>query len=1562
MKRQWKLRLQRWLGQGSKQPVRRRLLTLEHLEDRSLPSVNGPFQHVLLLSVDGLHAADVADPTLQGSLPTIQSLQQQGVTYTNASTTTPSDSFPGTLSYLTGAGPGTTGVYYDDTYSRTLLPPLATGGGSTPGTEAAYFENLDKNSALISGGGNFDASSIDANQLPRDPKTGQPVYPNQFLQTNTTINTIFDVAHDAGLYTAFSDKHPAYQIANGTDPNAINDFYGPEINSTTALLDTTTGKTVNADALLNRNTQPAQGLTIAQGYNASVFAAGPAGATQPDSITVDGLNVYVGYQNGAAKDGSSGSSTIAQFTMAPATSPNNGTKGHWAVSQTWTLPGHIDGLKVDPNTHRIWALENEDANPRLFVIDPVNNTVTEYSIASVNHGGGFDDIAFSGGNVYLTASNPTNTTPNTDPAVVQVTLSGTTAMTTPILNGNAMATDVTTGKQVTLNLTDPDSMTTAPNGDLILTSQADNELVDIHNPGTAGQTVQLLPLSDANKNPVSVDDTLLNPGAVGEMLLTDQKTGIIYQVTVPAGSSFQAFSAAQDLGQLGTTDFATGLFTPVISGLGSPRGLAFLNAGPYADLSQYKLVDASTDPAGASDPNLINDTTHNVLLTEKYDDLKVQAIVNEIDGQPSHTSPRITNPQVPAIFGMNFQAVSVAQKYYHGGINLVGGAEMPSDVLQAALQHTDASIGRIVQELKNQNLYDSTLLVTTAKHGQDPRVGDGQLIKDNVFTNLISKAGVKVAQQTADDAALIWLADQKQTDKAADALEFFRTHGTIDVFDQGVKSTVPASDVINQILSGEALQDSNLGNPRKDATTPDIIITLKPGFILVGNPNNFQFKRAEHGGFSPDDFHDALIVSSGGLDQSVQGTQVNDPVQTTQIAVTALRALGLDPEKLRGAEIEGTLQLPGLKLEAVSDRHEDGQAGLQQIHHFVVIYQENWSFDALYGSFPGANGIANASATSLSQIDRLGGAPYTSQLGQPFDLSVKGPALTTPPQPINNNVSPSVIDSRFPAGLDTLHPYDLGNVLSPADKTGDIVHRFFQEQSQINHGAQNGYLTWSDNPGLDMSYFNATNLPEGQLAQQYTMDDNFFHAAFGGSFLNHQFLVSAAAPVYPNAPSSLQATVDANGQLVLNPNGTIKHDGNVTAAGSASFGDPGQTYNNTYAINTIFSPNLVPDFFGPVTPSNAFKLLPSINDSNPNSPNYQPNIGDSLDKADISWKWYSGGWDNALAASPSNPSNHNAVPSPDPADPNFQWHHQPLAYYDNFAPWLPNGQRNPLSAAHLQDETNFFSDLSNGDLPAVSFIKPIGENNEHPGYADVLQGQQHVADIVHAIQNSPDWAHTAIIITYDENGGRWDHVSPPDANGIWGDGTRVPAIVISPFARQGYVDHEQHDTLSILKTIDQRFGLAPLNDLVARASSLADDFVAPPNGQGDHDHGGQGENGGESSEDQDEGGSDHGDQGGSGEQHQEQHQEQSIPFIVSSDGNGGVVPVNAQESQSHGQSSDQGSAAAVQGGTGQGRSGSQRHAHDRQHHGHSHGDSVLSRIAVDSVFSQDPLAPAGARA
>src|SRR5882762_734527 len=488
---------------------------------------------------------------------------------------------------------------------------------------------------------------------------------------------------------------------------------------------------------------------------------------------------------------------------------------------------------------------------------------------------------------------------------------------------------------------------------------------------------------------------------------------------------------------------------------------------------------------------------------------------------------------------------------------------------------------------------------------------------------------------------------------------------------------------------------------------------------------------------------------------------------------------------------------------------------LLTIKHIVVIYQENWSFDSLYGLFPGANGLAQSSSTSLNQTDRFD-QPLSAQTGQPFSLVSGSLTLTTPPQPINAGQ----IDTRFTAGLDTLLPYDVlkNSTLQANDTTGDLVHRYWHEQSQIDHGAMDWFVTWSDNPGLTMSFFDATNMPEGLLAQKYTMDDNFFHAAFGGSFLNHQFLVAAAAPVYPNAPVALQATLDTDGQLLVNPTtGKIVHDGTITPIGGPSFTVAGATFDKNYAVNTIFSTNLVPTF----STVGSTALLPSQNDSDPSDTTrpFIPTIGERLSAKHVSWKWYSGGWDNALASTAVNPANNGVVPPNAPVDPLFQWHHQPFAFYDNYAP-LKNGVRNPVSAAHLQDENNFFKDLQSERLPAVSFIKALGPDNEHPGYAGLLQGQQHVADLVNAVKDSDYWEDSLIIVTYDEHGGRWDHVTPPNNNGIWGDGSRVPGIIIGPLAKRHFVDHTQYDTLSILKTIEERFGLKPLSELDAHATSL----------------------------------------------------------------------------------------------------------------------------------------------
>jgi phospholipase C len=336
----------------------------------------------------------------------------------------------------------------------------------------------------------------------------------------------------------------------------------------------------------------------------------------------------------------------------------------------------------------------------------------------------------------------------------------------------------------------------------------------------------------------------------------------------------------------------------------------------------------------------------------------------------------------------------------------------------------------------------------------------------------------------------------------------------------------------------------------------------------------------------------------------------------------------------------------------------------------------------------------------------------------------------------------------------------------PADQTtGDIIHRYYHEQLQIDSGRMDKFVTWSDNGGLVFSYIDATNMPEGQLAQQYTICDNFFHSAFGGSFLNHQFLIAAAPPTWPNAPAD----------AISNPDPNNLNDARVTPDG--------------FAVNTAYTVNAP----HPASITNPAELVPLQTN---------PTIGDRLTAKGISWKWYSGGWNDALAGNP---------------DPLFQFHHQPFAYYANYA----DGTQ--AKADHLQDEQNFFDDLAANNLPSVCFIKPLGPDNEHPGYANLAQGQMHVAQIVQMVQASPIWKDAVIIITYDENGGRWDHVPPPVID-AFGPGTRVPTIIISRFAKKHFVDHTQYETVSILKLIEERFGLDPLSDRDANAADLSHAF------------------------------------------------------------------------------------------------------------------------------------------
>ena len=372
-------------------------------------------------------------------------------------------------------------------------------------------------------------------------------------------------------------------------------------------------------------------------------------------------------------------------------------------------------------------------------------------------------------------------------------------------------------------------------------------------------------------------------------------------------------------------------------------------------------------------------------------------------------------------------------------------------------------------------------------------------------------------------------------------------------------------------------------------------------------------------------------------------------------------------------------------------------------------------------------------------------------------------------------------EMHIPAGLPN-KPFALDPYLGVGQQTStDLTTNFYSEQEQIDDGKMDLFVAKDGAKGLTMGYFHTADLPLATEAKNYTLCDHFFHSVFGGSIQNHIFLISAAVAVFPNAPASLMAVLDDAGVPEKNPDSGALQSGPLTPDG--------------HVVGTVYSVNSPHPTTTP--PAN---LLPSQT---------MPTIGDSLSAKNVDWAWYAGGWNAALSG------------MPDAGGDEYQFHHPPFVYFANYADGTPG------RAAHLKDETDFLAAAKAGTLPAVSFVKPAGVDNEHPAYADVITGELHAEDLINAVRNGPNWKDAAIIVTYDENGGFWDHVAPPSGD-KWGPGTRVPAIVISPFAKKGYVDSTSYETSSITALIEHRWGLAALGTRDANASDLTNAFAFGP--------------------------------------------------------------------------------------------------------------------------------------
>ena len=494
----------------------------------------------------------------------------------------------------------------------------------------------------------------------------------------------------------------------------------------------------------------------------------------------------------------------------------------------------------------------------------------------------------------------------------------------------------------------------------------------------------------------------------------------------------------------------------------------------------------------------------------------------------------------------------------------------------------------------------------------------------------------------------------------------------------------------------------------------------------------------------------------------------------------------------------------------------------------VVIYAENRAFDDLYGNFPGAVGLGEV-------IDSRGNPTSGYQPQRDRDGSV----LRVLPQTWGGVTAPgsaAVVTQAQSAGLPNA-PFSVEHAFTPQSGvtlttsviTRDLWHRFFEHQMQIDGGKNDGYAAWSDAGGLTMGHYDYSGSALYAVAREYVLADHFFQGAFGGSFLNHQYLICACAPEYPGAagasahPSITVLEKDASGRYLprlqtapASPPSALEgppkfvKSGNITPADY--FGD-----GKYYAVNTM-QPPYQPSGNAPAA-DDARGLYADPSSATTLPPQTTATIGDRLTAKGVRWAWYSGAWDEAIVDGAQPRGKLRKViyaPETPGGSPDFQPHHQPFNYYTGFDPVEHPAER----AEHLKDYRDLEADIAAGRLPAVVFYKPQGNLNQHPGYASLVDGDAHIAELIRRLRAGPQWKNMIVVVTYDEFGGAWDQVAPPRGDRL-GPGARIPAIIVSPFARKGIVDHTPYDTASVLRLMIRRFGLETLPGIEQRDRALA---------------------------------------------------------------------------------------------------------------------------------------------
>lgn len=459
-----------------------------------------------------------------------------------------------------------------------------------------------------------------------------------------------------------------------------------------------------------------------------------------------------------------------------------------------------------------------------------------------------------------------------------------------------------------------------------------------------------------------------------------------------------------------------------------------------------------------------------------------------------------------------------------------------------------------------------------------------------------------------------------------------------------------------------------------------------------------------------------------------------------------------------------------------------------KIEHIIVIYQENRSFDHYFGSYQSPHG---GSVNGLLDRDGKVDARFTG-----LQKSAAGTPYAYLPVFHLGGFQHARLENR---------PFHLTPYMPPDENIPwDPLHHFFRMFAQINHGKMDYFVTLalmgqpkffgpqdklteaqmmfaqSSPSAAVIGFYDRGDLPDYyRLADEYVLFDNFFQAMSGGSTGNALYLVAGRSAFSSRVPSGQVGS--------LSPPVFDKH-----------YDKNGILINDVAPIN-----GPTETFLGPID------LAPPVDEQT------YPSIGDRLDKATLSWAWYNEGWNEvkpwALKTAFGAGDGSVVVDSPEGYLP----HHNPFQYFQS---WQQN-----VRAGHIRDVTDFLEDLKSGKLPAVSFIKPAGMNDEHPANSAPRWGEQWVMSLLKALGESSAWEKTAVVITYDEGGGFWDHVAPPTPD-AYGCGTRIPALLISPWTRRGYVDHRVADTTSVLALIEARFGLSPLQSRDAAAYNMLEGF------------------------------------------------------------------------------------------------------------------------------------------